>query len=171
MKRIALLLLISLLVSCGATVNYDYEKSTDFSKYKTYNYFSDMKSGMSELDEKRFMAAMDSALKAKGFTLAEEPDFFIDIQSEVYNSNDRSNVGVGLGGGGRNVGGGISVGIPVGQSSMTRTILIEFIDKDRKGLFWQANSSSSYKQNASPEKREADFNALATKILSKYPPK
>lgn len=171
MERIALILLISLLVSCGATVNYDYEKSTDFSKYKTYNYFSDIKSGLSDLDEKRFIAAMDQVLKAKGFILAEQPDFFIDIQSEVYNTNNPSNVGVGLGGGGRSVGGGVSIGIPVGQSGVNRTILIEFIDKDRKGLFWQANASSSYKQNASPEKREADFQALATKILSKYPPK
>lgn len=171
MKKITVLLVLILLMSCGATVNYDYEKSTDFSKYKTYNYFSDMKSGLSELDEKRFVTALNEALAAKGFTMSDQPDFFIDIQTETYNNNSRSNVGVGLGGGGRNVGGGLSVGIPVGQSGMTRNTLIEFIDKDRKGLFWQANASSSYKQNASPEKREADFMALATKILAKYPPK
>lgn len=171
MKKISILFLFALLMGCGATINYDYEKSTDFSQYKTYSYFSDMQSGLSELDEKRFIAALNEALKVKGFTMAESPDFFIDIQSEVYDTNNQSNVGVGLGGGGRNVGGGLSIGIPVGQSSMTRLILVEFIDKDRTGLFWQANSSSSYRQNASPEKREADFITLAAKILSKYPPK
>lgn len=170
-KRIYFLVLPVLLFSCGAAVNYDYEKSTDFSKYKTYNYFDDMKTGLSELDEKRFVVALNEALTAKGFTMSDAPDFYIDIQTETYNTNSRSNVGVGLGGGGRSVGGGVSVGIPVGQSGMTRNTLIEFIDKDRKGLFWQANASGSYKQNASPEKREADFKNLASKILSKYPPK
>jgi len=37
-------------------------------------------------------------------------------------------------------------------------------------LFWQAVSESSYSPNASPEKREALFNAIVTKVLEGFPP-
>ena len=95
---------------------------------------------------------------------------FINIQSEEYQNNQRNNVGVGIGGGGRNVGGGISVGIPVGSSGLSRQLVFDFIDAD-KGLFWQAVAESSYNPNSSPEKREANLRAIITKVLAGYPPK
>ncbi|WP_353778890.1 DUF4136 domain-containing protein [Winogradskyella sp. 3972H.M.0a.05] len=171
MKTLKLLVLSLVLVSCGATVNYDYDKKTDFTKYKTYNYFSDIKSGLSELDMKRLLNELDAAMQARGFQKSDDPDFYIDIKSSEYQNNNGSNVGVGVGGGGRNVGGGISIGLPIGSSKLSRQIILDFVDKDRESLFWQAVSESSYNPNATPEKREANFKALVEKILSKYPPK
>lgn len=171
MKALKCLLVLLVFSSCGTIVNYDYEKSTDFTQYKTYNFFSDMKTGLSELDNKRLLRAIDAKLKTMDLTRSDNPDFYIDIQSENMHSRNSSNVGVGVGGAGRNIGGGISVGIPLGQNRSSRQIVIDFIDK-RNGerLFWQAISESSYSQNASPEKREANFVALVEKIFSKYPP-
>jgi len=170
MKILKLLLITLLLVSCGATVNYDYEKSTNFTEYKTYNYYSDLKTGLSELDTKRFIKTLDAKLQSKGFLLSDDPDFLIDIKSSEYRNDQRNTVGVGVGGSGRNTGGGISLGIPIGQSKLSRQIIIEFIDENKSGLFWQAESESNYNPNASPEKREAVFAALVEKIFSKYPP-
>jgi hypothetical protein len=172
MKTLKIFLLVFLVSSCASIhVNYDYEKSTDFSKYKTYNYYQDIETGMNELDTKRFLAAMDIKLQSKGFSLSESPDFFINIQSSEYQNSQRNTVGVGLGGGGRNAGGGLSVGIPIGQSSINRRIIIDFIDENGNGLFWQAISESSYNPNASPEKREATLKAIVEKVLTNYPPK
>ena len=85
MKNLGFLILIMLLVSCGGVkVNYDYDKSTDFSNYTSYNYFSDMNSGLSQLDEKRLLRVLDSTLQSKGFLLTEEPDFYINIISSEY---------------------------------------------------------------------------------------
>ncbi|WP_034043431.1 DUF4136 domain-containing protein [Wocania ichthyoenteri] len=172
MKYLKIILLSLLIVSCAPIrVNYDFDKSTDFSKYKTYNYYADMKTGLSDLDTKRFLDALDTKMKAKGFSLAEKPDFFIDIKSSEFQSAQRNTVGVGLGGGGRNVGGGVSIGIPVGQAGVNRQITIDFVDENGKGLFWQAVSESSYTPNASPENREARLNAIIDKVLVNYPPK
>ena len=157
--------------SCGTTVNYDYEKTTDFSKYKTYNYFDDMKTGLSQLDNKRLLKAMDVKLKTMGLTRSDNPDFYVDLQSQEIQSQNNSNVGVGVGGTGGNVGGGVSVGIPLGQNQNTRELLIEFVDDTKGGTFWQAISESSYTPNASPEKREEKFKALVDKIFTQYPPK
>lgn len=172
MKKFLYLFLLVSLASCNAIrVTYDYEKTADFSNYKTYNYYSDIDSGMSELDNKRLFNALDAALQAKGLTLSETPDFFIDIQTAQYQSANQSSVGVGLGGGGGNVGGGVSVGIPVGQASVNRQIVFEFVDEDGIGLFWQAVSDSGYNPKASPEVREAQFKAIVEKVLEGYPPK
>ncbi len=171
MKAVKFAFIALLFMSCGAVVNYDYEKTTDFSKYKTYNYYGDMKTGLSELDTKRLLKAVDEKLSALGLELSDTPDFFIDIQSSDYVDQRNSNVGVGLGGGGRNVGGGISVGIPVGQSNHNRRVIFEFVNENKGGLFWQAVSEGRYNPKASPEKREAAFKTLVEKVFSKYPPK
>ena len=80
-------------------------------------------------------------------------------------------MGLGVGGTGRNVGGGISVGIPVGQSDMERQIYFDLIDSHSERLFWQAISVSSFKENLPPETREAQIQSLAAKVFSKYPPR
>ena len=157
--------------SCGIIVNYDYEKSTDFTQYKSYNYFDDMETGLSELDTKRLIRAIDTRLETMGMPRSDSPGFYIDIQSQDIQNRNNSNVGVGVGGSGRSVGGGISVGLPLGGSQNTREIVIEFVDDSKGGTFWQAVSESSYSSNASPEKREAKFVALVEKIFTGYPPK
>jgi len=171
MKSLKIILLILLVSSCSSIhVNYDYEKTTDFSKYKTYNYYSDLETGMNELDTKRFLKELDTKLQAKGFTISETPDFFINIQSSEFQEVQSSTVGLGVGGSGGHVGGGLSVGIPIGQSKINRRIIIDFIDENGKGLFWQAVSESSYNPKASPEKREELFKVIVEKVLLQYPP-
>ena len=171
MKAFKFILLLCIVTSCGTIVNYDYEKSTDFNQYKAYDYFSDMQTGLSELDTKRLVRAIDAKLKTMGLIRSDNPDFYIDIQSQDIENRNTPNVGVGVGGTGGNVGGGVSVGFPVGGSQNTRELVIEFVDESKGGLFWQAVSESSYSENASPEKRESKFVALVEKIFAGYPPK
>ena len=172
MKLRLIILLAVLMTSCAPIyVNYDYEKGTDFSKYKTYNFYKDIETGLSELDSKRLLDAIDSRMQAKGFTKSETPDIFINITSSEFQETQRSSVGVGVGGSGRNVGGGISLGIPIGQSNVNRQIIIDFIDENGIGLFWQAVSEASYNPNATPEKREDKLKAIVDKVLLQYPPK
>ncbi len=171
MKCIKILVIILLFSSCSSIqINYDYDKKTDFTSYKTYNYYSDLNTGLSELDENRLLEALDAAMQLKGLQLSDTPDFFINIKTSEFQGNSQSTVGVGLGGTGRNVGGGLSVGIPIGQNLVNRQISFDFIDDAKNGLFWQAVSESAYNPKATPEKREAQFNAIVAKILVKYPP-
>lgn len=153
-------------------VSYDYEKTTDFSKYKTYNYYGDMNTGLSVLDTRRLLKALDAKLDSLGLQKSDTPDFFIDIQSSEF-QNQNGGVGFGVGGTGRNAGGGISVGIPTGQSNMSRRIVFDFVDDagDKEKLFWQAVSTGSFRVNATPDKREAYFVSLVEKVFRKYPPK
>ncbi|MAO16954.1 DUF4136 domain-containing protein [Flagellimonas marinaquae] len=172
MRYLLFIVLIVVMASCSSVkVNYDYDKTVDFSSYSTYNYYSDMQSGLSQLDEKRLLNALDSTLKARGYRLAEEPELFINIMSNEYRSAPNNNVGVGLGGGGRNVGGGISVGLPLGGPNMQRSIQIDLVDAQRDALVWQAVAESGLRENASPSVREDKLRAVVKKVFSKFPPK
>jgi len=172
MKKIGVFALIVFLTSCNAVrVNYDYDKEADFSNYGTYGYYSDLKTGLSELDTKRLLDAVDAEMQLKGIRFSEDPDFFINIESRSFQAPRNNTVGVGLGGTGRNVGGGVSVGIPVGRSNLEREIRFDFIDSKKETLFWQAVSESGFKENDSPESREGRLQVLAAKVFAKYPPK
>jgi hypothetical protein len=172
MKQNLLIVMALIIMSCAPIrVNYDYERTTDFSKYKTYQYYGDMETGLSPLDTKRLLDAIDLKMKEKGFSISKSPDFLIDIQSSEYKEVQRNNVGVGLGGGGGHMGGGVSIGIPIGQSNVNRQITIDFVDEKGNGLFWQAVSESVFTPNATPEKREVQLQKVVEKVLDQYPPK
>ncbi len=172
MKTILQFLVIILLVSCNTVrVNYDYDKETDFSNYGTYGYYSDLNTGLSELDTKRLLDAIDTEMQLKGARFSEDPDFFINIQSRSFQAARNSSVGVGVGGTGSNVGGGVSVGIPIGGQNLEREIRFDFIDSKKETLFWQAISQGTFKENVSSEAREERLKGLTAKVFSKFPPK
>ncbi|AIZ40325.1 DUF4136 domain-containing protein [Cellulophaga baltica] len=161
MKKIGFLMVLFFVVSCAAVrVNYDYDTKTDFTSYTTYNYYPDFESGLSGLDEKRILVLIDSTMQAKGIQLSEEPDFFINVQSNEFQAPQSNNVG-----------GGISIGLPVGQPKLEREIQIDFVDSQKEFLFWQAVSASGFKENATPEAREQKLRQIVDKVFDKYPPK
>lgn len=152
-------------------VSYDYDRATDYTNYSTYNYYADMETGLSGLDEKRLLTALDSTLRAKGYLLAEEADFLINIVSSEYRKAPNNSVGVGIGGTGRNVGGGVSVGVPLGGSGIERQIQFDLVDSQKDALFWQAISESGFRDNASPSVREEILQKIVAKVFSKFPSK
>jgi len=166
MKKLASILVLLLILSCGVTVNYDYEKSTDFTQYRTYHYFDDMQTGLSVLDSRRFFDVLNKAMVSKGFTMSETPDFIIDIKSETYETGQSSSVGFGVGTGG----GGVSVGVPVGEGNMNRQIIFDFVDGKTQRLLWQAISTEPNLPENTPEAREEQFRVVINKVLEGFPP-
>lgn len=130
-----------------------------------------METGLSELDNKRLIRALDTEMQLKGLLLSEEPDFLINITSSIFQSAPNNSVAVGLGGGGRNVGGGVSVGIPVGQPNLNRQIQFDFVDSQKEYMFWQAISDGSFREDVAPNVREQKLQEVVQKVLSKYPPR
>lgn len=172
--RIFILTLISIItLSCGSTiVDYDYEKNVDFSDYTTYQFDLKEPTGLSEFDERRMVNSIDSILQQRGYVRTEKCDFYITLSADEYESQSRNTIGVGIGGGGGNVGVGVSGGIPIGGRELHQVITTTFYKADEGyPTFWEATSESDLKVNAKPEARDVHYTKLATKILSKYPPK
>ncbi|PCJ94605.1 MAG: hypothetical protein COA50_12680 [Flavobacteriaceae bacterium] len=172
MKSLGYLLIVLFLVSCSSVrVNYDYDKTTDFTNYSTYNYYPDINSGLNELDGRRLIRAVDSIMTSKGLLLSEEPDFYINIFSDAYVKPNNSSIGIGVGGTGRNIGGGVSMGVPIGGSQLLRQIQFDFIDSQKDMLFWNASVKSGFRDNGSPNEKEKIIRQLVAKAFAKYPPK
>jgi len=171
MKKIIFLLLALVGLGCSSIqVRHDYERGVDWSAYRTYDFYPDLETGLSELDARRLAGVVDEVMREKGYQQAEEPDLLLNIYSEVYEDGPPSTVGVGLGGTGGNVGGGVSVGIPVSGSNLARVITFDLLDAASKSLLWQAVSTDRYHEGASPEQREERFRQIAQRVFAKFPP-
>lgn len=171
MKNIGYILVVLLFMSCQMVrVQTDFEKETNFTNYTTYNYYDDLATGLSELDSKRLIKELDAVMQQKGLLLSEEPDFLINITGGSYQTPRNNSVGVGVGGSGRNIGGGLSVGIPIGKPSVQRELVFDFVDTQKETLFWQAITKSRFKENMIPDERTIKFQELVVKVMSKYPP-
>ena len=174
MMRVLFLIGITVFItSCGSTfVDYDYDEKASFESYKTYQYDLREPTGLSEFDERRFIKFTDSILEAKGYTRTDYNSLSILIQASEYETTSRNTIGVGLGGGGRNGGIGVSGGIPIGGREQHQQITLEFYDMDHGGtLVWQAISESNVKVKSTPVQRDIYFKKLVEKIFKKYPPK
>ena len=161
-----------IIIGCASSkVVYDYDSQTDFSQYKTFNFFEDAGKGLNELDVKRVTYEITTALEAKGMRLAETPDLYINIMSNEQVSANRNRIGIGIGSGGRNVGFGISGGIPIESRKINQQVTIDFVESEKNQLIWQGIANSELNEKTSPEERRAYYQKLIQKILSNYPPK
>lgn len=163
--------LVLLLFGCSTSkVVYDYDIRTDFSKYKTYDYFEDVGEGLNELDVKRFSRSMETYLNSLGINRNEKPNFYINIiseKSEIVGDG----IGIGIGTGGRNVGVGVSTGITLGGKKLNERITIDFVDAENNKLFWQGVLDIKVREKIKPEDRVILVNNIISRILSRYPPK
>ncbi len=171
MKHLRLLLVL-LVISCSAPrVVYDFDKKASFDAYKTYNYYPQIETGLNDLDNKRLFAQVDSILQSKGFRKVTTPELHVNIVTNVFRGPNRSSVGIGIGGSGRNVGVGVSGGIPIGGPKVNQQIIFDLIDIKKNELIWQATSTTVLKENVTPEKKEAYFRAIVQKVFKGFPPK
>lgn len=170
MKYFWILLVTTVLTSCGASVAVDYDKQADFTKYTSYNYFPTIDSGLNELDDKRIIQITDSLMYQRGFVKSETPQLYINFYARENISNSRNTIGIGVGGSGRNVGVGVSGGIPIGGKVVNQRLTMDFIDVVKDDLVWQAVAEGEMKERSKPEEKEAYYLSVIQKILRKYPP-
>jgi len=171
MKKILFLLWALVGLGCSSIqVHHDYERGVDWSAFRTYNFVPDLQTGLSELDARRLTDVVDEVLREKGYQQSDEPDLLLNIYSEVYEDGPPSTVGIGMGGTGGNVGGGVSVGIPVSGSNLARSITFDLYDTASKSQLWQGISTDRFHEGASPEQREERFRQIAQRVFAKFPP-
>jgi len=166
------LLLLLLLIGCAPVrVQYDYDPGVVFGNYSSYSFTPDLNTGLSELDERRLLQAVGAVLQSRGFQLSEDPDMVLEIYSNLYEDPAQSTVGIGMGGTGANVGGGVSVGLPLNSGQLQREIIFELRDARQGRPLWQAVSEDRFNEGASPEKRADRFRTIAAKVFEGFPPK
>jgi hypothetical protein len=175
MKAIKILpvLFLFILGSCSSLrVNSDYDKSVDFSQYKTYAFH---KRGVdrveiSGLDKKRILNAIDAELSKKGMTKSENPDLLVNIFTQ---ERERVDVNQFYAGWGYGWGWGWNPYLWGGRTYVSSyvegTLYIDLIDAKKKELVWEGEGVGYLTENR--KKKESLINAFVAKILAQFPPK
>lgn len=166
MKNISLILALFsfvLLTSCNAVnVSTDYDRSVNFTSYKTYSFHQKGidKLNINDLDKSRIISSIDREMATKGFTkVKSDADLVINIlvssSQEVRVDNDYR---YGYWGG----------GYPVVSDYTAGKIILDIIDDKRNILVWQGVGSDLNLSNVS-SKNEKIPQAI-NEILTKFPP-
>ena len=179
-KRLGILAIAFVLapgLALAQKTSYDYDKSANFSAFKTYAFKDGTKVGQPLIDD-RIVAAIEAELAAKGFRKDDaNPDVFVvyhttfDKQKDI--STYRSGYGGGYGAYGWGWGGGWAGGTTTTQvrDILMGTLVIDIADAKKGQLAWRGMGVKEVNVQAKPEKRDKSINEATKKILKNYPPK
>lgn len=152
-------------------VEMDYDSRTNFTKYKTYNYYPKMRSGLNELNDSRMRRAVDQVLREKGFVKSNNPDVLINYYTKQTKKPSYSSLGVGVG---RSIGrrGGINLNtrVPIGGNRKLQQITFDIIDKEQDKMVWQGAMKADVKEGGSVASRDAQYLRNISKLLRNFPP-
>jgi hypothetical protein len=174
-----LMLLLGATVALAQDVRYNFDKSADFTKYKSYKFVPIKGAAeVNDLVDKQIKAEIESQLSQKGMTKVDgdNADLLIGYQTAIgqekqFTSYDSGwGYGPGWGRGGWYGGGG--GGMTTGQTSTIYTgqIAIDMYDPAQKDLVWRGVVSKTIDTKAKPEKQQKNLTKALTKLFKKYPP-
>lgn len=176
MQKLMINSLVVMMVACASvSTTYDYDKTADFSKYKTYGWaphVSELK--VNQLDKDRVTAAIDREMKSRGYTeSSSNPDLLIDLHTKVQQEESATATtmgpGMGYGGWGYGFGGGFSTTTVDIDKYNEGTLFINVIDNAQQKIIWQGRGTKTLSENIAPDKKEANINNAVAAIYEKYP--
>ena len=158
----------------------DYDNTTDFAKYKTYQWFPGNIEGdfltANPLIKKRVMFSVEKAMLEKKLRIVEND---ADLVAVVYaGSKERKqittmNTGMGMGGPGWHRRGWHGGGMHTTDVSYYEdgTLIIDLIDAPSGELVWRGMGTKTLESNPSREKQESNIDNVVKKIMDEFPPK
>jgi hypothetical protein len=155
LKVLLLVITFALMTACASStkIQSDYDRSVDFSQFKTYGYYSPMgieNPNYSSLLGQMFRDAIDAQMKPRGYVLSDNPDLLINVSARLEDKTrvtTTSNPGYGYGGGGGYYGyrggmydpwGGYGYGSSTHVSQYTEgTVNVDMVDIGQKRMVWE----------------------------------
>jgi Domain of unknown function (DUF4136) len=152
------------------SVKADFDKSTDFSKYKTFA-FKKGTDAPTPFAQERIVNAITAQLKARGMSPSDTPDLFVFTHAQVSTEKRMDVTTFGYGGYPGWGGWGGSFGtstvhetnVPIG------TLVIDLVDAPKDSLVWRGVGTDTLLTNPTPEKSEKRINKAVAKMFQKYP--
>ncbi len=182
MRKFSLLsvafLLAATIGAFSQDIRYNFDKDTDFAKFKTYKWVAikDAKP-VDDLTDKQIKAAVDAQLAQKGLTKvdSDNADLYVGYQASVGSQQQLTSYSTGWGYGSGWYGGGWYG--PTGGMTTTQTMTIytgqlalDMYDSAHHDLVWRGVVSKTINPNAKPEKRQKNLDKALAKLFKKYPP-
>jgi hypothetical protein len=176
MRRFALAAALSFVGATAFTqdVKTDFDKSVDFSKYKTFA----VKIGTSwnnQISEKRIMDEVSQTLTEKGWTATEaDPDALVVLHGATEKQRTLNTFYSGMGGYGtygyRGWGGmgGMGSATTTVSEYLVGTLVVDIFDAKTKALMFRGTASDEISDK--PEKNIKKVDKAANKMFKDFPP-
>jgi hypothetical protein len=168
----AALVLLAPALALAQKTSFDYDKSADFSKYKTYTLKDGTKVGQPLIDN-RIVAAIEEQLKAKGLTRNDSaPDIVVVYHVAFDKKQDITaySTGGGYGAYGYRYGGGWGTTDVRVNEILVGTLVIDIADSAKREVVWRGMGVKEVDTQAKAEKRDKNITSAVTKIFKNFPP-
>ena len=152
------------------SVNYDYDRAANFSKFRTYSWTRGTEL-VDRLNHARVVRSIETQLGAKGLGKVDSgahPDVLVSYHAS-FDKNLQINAYSSGFGGPRF--GGLRSATATTQEVLTGTLVVDVMDAGTKAIVWRGMASGEIDPSASPEKREKNINKAGEKLFRNYPPK
>ncbi|HJN06789.1 MAG TPA: DUF4136 domain-containing protein, partial [Bacteroidales bacterium] len=192
MKKLTLIALMAVLMvmsSCSSlTFSYDYDKSIDFTKFKTYSYYGWADNSgeiLSPFDKERIEQSFGNEFKERGLTFQKEGGdltvvlYIVTKQQQQTTATTTGMGGMynGYGGYGGFYGYGPGWGWGGGMQTTTfntydytvGTLVCDVFDTHEKKLIWEGVGKGTVDSN--PQERTKRIPMIVDKIMANYPVK
>jgi hypothetical protein len=165
----AMVLLLPALALAQKT-SFDFDKTADFTKFKTFALKDGTKVGDPLIDN-RIVAAIEAQLAAKGMTKNDAmPDMVVVYHVAFDKQKDITSYNTGYGGYGYRWGGGWGTTNVRVNEILVGTLVIDVADPAKQEVVWRGMGVKEVNTQAKAEKRDKNINDAVTKILKGFPP-
>ncbi len=167
-------------VAMAQDVRYNFDKNTDFSRFKTYKWVTvkDAKS-LNDLVDKQIKDAIDAELVTKGLSKVDtdNADLYIAYQAGIGQEKQFSSYSSGWGygsgwGGGWYGPGGMASTTTYGQTDTIYVgqLGVDMYDSANKDLVWRGLATKTIDEKAKPDKQQKNLAKALKKLFKNYPP-
>ena len=171
------------LLLCGMAaaqdIRYNYDKSADFSKFKTYKWVEMKTSDKDAMVDGQIKSAIEAELAKKGLTKTDSDNadlyvgYQVAINTEKQVNTFSSDFGYGGGWGyyGRGYGGmGSTTSTSTTSTLYVGSLQVDFYEVSKKQAVFRAVATKTLDAKAKPEKRQKNLAKALEKMFKKYPP-
>ena len=182
MRTIYITVMALMLSACASMVNVDYNKNTNFNKYKTYKVnivavrVAEDTRIQSPFMQQRVVSELDKELTIKGFkNINKNQDldvqYYLDIKKD-FETEDSGFFSFGAGNFSHHSSVGFGFTLPIGEiNSIDSLVLtIDFVSTKSQELIWRGSLDYQLYEGATPKFYTELVKNLVTGILKEFPP-
>jgi len=170
----AAIVLLAPTLAMAQKTSFDFDKTTDFSKFKTYT----LKDGTKVNDplvHNRIVAAIEAEMVAKGLSKNDAmPDVVVVYHIAFDKKQDITTFSSGYGGYGPygyGWGGGWGTTDVRVNEILVGTLVVDVAEAPKKAIVWRGMGVKEVDVQAKAEKRDKNIASAVKKILKDFPPK
>jgi hypothetical protein len=151
----------------GQQVTYNYDRGTDFSKFKTYKWVPiEGAQHPNQITAGNITSIIDGILASKGFVKKDADPVDLNVGYGTTIQDQQMITGYG-GGFGFRFGG---MGMAETQTIQNGTVLVDIYSTAEKLLVWRATGTESLDPSSDPNKNYSRLKTALTKLMKNFPP-